>query len=76
MVITEDFNKRIMNPELSNVELVSLHKEAMELYEMYFKSNAVHKVNVKEELVNEIVSSKRRLAPYTWLRYMHFVPFA
>jgi hypothetical protein len=40
-------------------ELDSLHKEALELYDMYFKANAIHKVAVSVKLVREIDSSKR-----------------
>ena len=53
----EDFNKRILT-ELSENQLVDLHKEAMELFETYLKANAVHKVGVKEDLVRQIASSK------------------
>ena len=55
--IPEDFNKRILT-ELSETQLVVLHKEAMELYETYLKSNAVHKVGVREDLVRQIASSE------------------
>jgi len=51
----EDFNKRILT-ELSENQLVDLHKEAMELFETYLKANAVHKVGVKEDLVRQIAS--------------------
>ena len=53
----EDFNKRILT-ELSENQLVDLHKEAMELFETYLKANAVHKVGVKEDLVRQIASSE------------------
>ena len=54
---SEDFNKRILT-ELSENQLVDLHKEAMELFETYLKANAVHKVGVKEDLVRQIASSE------------------
>ena len=60
IAIPEDFNKRILT-ELSENQLVVLHKEAMELFETYLKANAVHKVGVKEDLVREIASSESHL---------------
>ena len=60
IAIPEDFNKRILT-ELSENQLVVLHKEAMELFETYLKANAVHKVGVKEDLVRQIASSESHL---------------
>ena len=65
VALSEDFNKRILT-ELSENQLVVLHKEAMELFETYLKANAVHKVGVKEELVMEIASSE-------WLFYLFHI---
>ena len=56
--ILEDFNKRIMTPELTPDELKILHKEATDLYDLYFRSNAKHKVNVDQNIVIEIFESK------------------
>lgn len=50
----EDFNKQIMTPELTEEDLVYLHGEAMKLYNMYFKSNAEHKVSLSPELASDI----------------------
>ena len=57
----EDFNKRIMTPELTTEELESLHKEATDLYDLYFRSNAKHKVNVNQEIAMDIFKSKLHL---------------
>ena len=54
----EDFNKRIMTPELSTEEIESLHKEATDLYDTYFRSNAKHKVNVNQDIAMDIFKSK------------------
>ena len=64
IALPEDFNKRILT-ELSENQLVVLHKEAMELFETYLKANAVHKVGVREDLVRQIASSE------SFLSYMH-----
>jgi hypothetical protein len=35
----------------------ALHKEAIELYDLYFKPNAKHKIDVDDSLGEEIFSS-------------------
>ena len=47
-----------MTPELTPDELKILHKEATDLYDLYFRSNAKHKVNVDQNIVIEIFESK------------------
>ena len=47
-----------MTPELTSDELKTLHKEATDLYDLYFRSNAKHKVNVDQNIVIEIFESK------------------
>jgi hypothetical protein len=49
----------MMTPELRAEELKDLHKEANELYSLYFKRGASHKVDVSPELVQEIFTSRR-----------------
>jgi len=56
----EDFNKRIMTPELNEDEMRLLHKEAMELYDLYFKPDAKHKIGVGEHIAKEIFSSNKK----------------
>ena len=47
-----------MTPELTTEELQSLHKEATDLYDLYFRSNAKHKVNVDQNIAMEVFKSK------------------
>ena len=54
----EDFNKRIMTPELNEDEMRLLHKEALELYDLYFKPDAKHKIGVGDHIAQEIFKSK------------------
>ena len=54
----EEFNKKIMNPELSEEMMKSLHEDAMNLYNLHFKQDAEHKVPVSESNVQEIKKSK------------------
>ena len=46
-----------MTPELNEDEMRLLHKEAMELYDLYFKPDAKHKIGVGEHISKEIFSS-------------------
>ena len=54
----EEFNKKIMNPELSEEAMQSLHNDAVTLYNLHFKPDAEHKVPVTLAYVKEIKSSK------------------
>ena len=47
-----------MTPELSTEELQSLHREATDLYDTYFRSNAKHKVNVSQDIAMNIFKSE------------------
>jgi hypothetical protein len=57
-VSSEDFNKRIMTPELSEDEMRLLHKEAMELYDLYFKPGAKHWVDVGDQIPKDIFAGE------------------
>jgi len=48
-----------MTPELNEDEMRLLHKEAMELYDNYFKPDAKHKVDVGDHIAKEIYDSKK-----------------
>eukprot|EP00096_Caligus_rogercresseyi_P014667 TRINITY_DN7180_c0_g1_i1.p1 TRINITY_DN7180_c0_g1~~TRINITY_DN7180_c0_g1_i1.p1 ORF type:complete len:909 (+),score=283.90 TRINITY_DN7180_c0_g1_i1:93-2819(+) len=55
----EDFNKKIMDPSLSNnnnqdENLDGLHSEAVNLFDVYLRHSSPYRVNVSQELVEEI----------------------
>ena len=50
----EEFNKKIMNPELSEDAMKSLHEDALNLYKLHFKADAEHHVAVSQSFVREI----------------------
>ncbi|XP_059094293.1 sorting nexin-14-like isoform X2 [Tigriopus californicus] len=50
----EDFNKKIMNPDLTHQEILDLHNEAVDIFNLYLKSDAIHHVDIPLELVKEI----------------------
>ena len=54
----EEFNKKIMNPELSEEAMQNLNNDAVTLYNLHFKPDAEHKVPVTIAYVKEIKSSK------------------
>ena len=58
LLAVEEFNKKIMNPELSEEAMQCLHNDAITLYNLHFKPDAEHKVPVSIDYVNEIKSSK------------------
>ncbi|KAK3581483.1 hypothetical protein CHS0354_031816 [Potamilus streckersoni] len=50
----EEFNKRILNPELSQSELVALHNSAKELYHNYCSPLALDRIKFEESIVEEL----------------------
>ncbi|KAL3842670.1 hypothetical protein ACJMK2_020660 [Sinanodonta woodiana] len=50
----EEFNKRILNPELSQSELVVLHNSAKELYHNYCSPQALDRIKFEESVVEEL----------------------
>ncbi|CAH1794558.1 unnamed protein product [Owenia fusiformis] len=50
----EDFNHRILNPELSSEQTLSLHTEAKEIYRMYCNPNAVDKIMFDDDIIEEL----------------------
>ena len=55
----EDFNKQIMNPDLNEDELDSLHSEAVYLFNHYLKQDAPQKLNISSHLITEIFQGKK-----------------
>lgn len=49
-----------MTPELNEDEMNLLHKEAIELYDNYFKPDAKHKVDVGDDIAREIFESESK----------------
>ena len=60
----EEFNKKIMNPELSEDTMKSLHEDALNLYNLHFKADAEHQVPVSHNLVIEIKESECEPFPF------------
>lgn len=54
----EQFHKEIMNPELSEEAMKSLHDKAESLYNLHFRPDATNKVPVSKEYGIEIKESK------------------
>ncbi|XP_066293255.1 sorting nexin-14-like isoform X5 [Branchiostoma lanceolatum] len=52
----EDFNRRSLNPDMTDQQKIDLHQEAKMIYEMYFKSDAVDKIQFPADVTAEIKS--------------------
>ena len=57
-----------MTPELNEDEMRLLHREALELYDLYFKPDAKHKIGVGDDIAEEIFKSKFSQSPNSYLR--------
>lgn len=56
--LLDEFNTRILNPDLTKEELEALHLQAQQMYNTYFASHALDRINFDEDIVQEIKSSK------------------
>lgn len=50
----DDFNTRILNPDLNQEEMKELQKEARTMYNTYFAPNAVDKIKFADDIVEQI----------------------
>ena len=55
---TDDFNKKILNPDLSQGDLVELHNMVKDLYRSYCSPTALDRIKFDENIVNELQDSK------------------
>uniref|UniRef100_A0A2K6G6I3 Sorting nexin 14 n=1 Tax=Propithecus coquereli TaxID=379532 RepID=A0A2K6G6I3_PROCO len=54
----EEFNDRILRPELSNDEMLSLHEELQKIYKTYCLDESIDKIRFDPFIVEEIQRSK------------------
>uniref|UniRef100_A0A667G062 Sorting nexin 14 n=1 Tax=Lynx canadensis TaxID=61383 RepID=A0A667G062_LYNCA len=54
----EEFNDRILRPELSNDEMLSLHEELQKIYKTYCLDESIDKIRFDPFIVEEIQKSK------------------
>ncbi|KFM77680.1 Sorting nexin-14, partial [Stegodyphus mimosarum] len=52
----DEFNTRILNPDLTKEELEALHLQAQQMYNTYFASHALDRINFDDDIVQEIKS--------------------
>ncbi len=72
----EEFNKEIMNPELSEEAMKSVHDKAERLYDLHLKPDAEHNVHVSSEYVKEIRESRQSSQyPFDKSSHVDFIPF-
>jgi len=65
---TEDFNKKILNPDLSQQDLEKLHGDLCELYRNYLAPNAPDRIHFDESIVTEIQESKYNCTQWMYIR--------
>lgn len=56
-VLPEEFNDKILSPELSDGELRRLHGEVLHIYETYCLDESVDKISFDASIVEEIRNS-------------------
>lgn len=55
---TEEFNDRILRPELSDTEKMSLHDEVQKIYKTYCLDESIDKIRFDPFIVEEIQRSE------------------
>lgn len=55
----EEFNDKILSPELGDSELQRLHGEVVHIYETYCLDESIDKISFDKFIVEEIRNSKR-----------------
>lgn len=56
--ISEEFNDKILRPELSDAEKLMLHEEVKKIYETYCLDESIDKIRFDPFIVEEIRNSK------------------
>lgn len=56
--ISEEFNDKILRPELSDDEKLMLHEEVKKIYETYCLDESIDKIRFDAFIVEEIRNSK------------------
>lgn len=59
-VFSEEFNDRILCPELSDSQKMMLHEELRKIYETYCLDESIDKIRFDPFIVEEIRNSTRR----------------
>lgn len=54
----EEFNRKILNPDLEHNDLVNLYKEAWDLFSVYFRPDSPDRINFGEDIVEEMRQGK------------------
>lgn len=58
LYFSEEFNDRILRPELSDTEKMSLHDEVQKIYKTYCLDESIDKIKFDPFIVEEIQRSK------------------
>ena len=58
--VSEEFNSKMLTPELTEDQLSELHQELRDLYRMYCGPNAVDRIQFDDDIVRQLQDSKSR----------------
>lgn len=58
-LLPEEFNDKILSPELNDTELRRLHGEVLHIYETYCLDESIDKINFDKFIVEEIRNSEK-----------------
>lgn len=50
----EEFNQKILSPDLSTQDLFKLHEDLKELHRNYFSTNSPDRINIEENIITEV----------------------
>jgi hypothetical protein len=53
-LFTEEFNRKMLTPDLSEQDLENLYKEAWDLFSVYFSGESPDKIHFSQQLVTEM----------------------
>lgn len=59
MIYLEEFNRRMLTPDLNSEELDLLYRDAWDLYSVYFSPHSPDSLNFPEQLIIQMRKGKK-----------------
>ena len=56
--LSEEFNSKMLTPELTQDQLKKLHADLVDLYRMYCAPNAADRIQFDEDIVSQLKDSE------------------
>lgn len=64
---SEEFNDRILRPDLSDAEMQRLHEEVQKIYETYCLEESIDKISFDPFIIEEIHNSQSHLIHLSYI---------